>query len=97
MKTEITTRSDGPMHYIEVIQTDHTPHWQSYGGGSATIRFQTHDLAKHLSIDTTERSARSNRSKRTMVTLEENAARALYERLHALFGRGGAEKSGGAH
>jgi ribosomal protein L39E len=75
------TQSHKPARLV-VRDNEHVPHWVRAGRGLALIEFDVPDRAdvpQWLSIDTEERGERS--SKRTMVTLDEPAMRALYQHL----------------
>lgn len=74
------------MSELLVHLPDTRPHWQNSGSGYAQIMFTLHKVAKWLSINAVERSHNTSASKRTMITLDEAGARALYEQLHKVFG-----------
>ena|SRR5436190_24390516 len=59
---------------------DHQPHWLRSGNGQARLRVSTHVDRKWLSFDASEEInlAPNGGSKRTMVTLDEQSAAALY-------------------
>lgn len=84
-KQTIQTRTDGPVHHMTVAFRGHTPHWKTHGEGHAQIEFTTHDKAGWVSMDAQEWSKDNKASKRTMLTLDEPAGRALYERLKAMY------------
>jgi hypothetical protein len=69
----------GGRYEFEWWDDDHQPHWQHSGKGQAHLRVSTHIDRKWLSFDAIETSlAPDGRSKRTMVTLDEQAAAKLY-------------------
>src|SRR5437879_5373152 len=58
---------------------DHQPHWLRSGKGQARLRVSTHIDRKWLSFEASEINiAPKGGSKRTMVTLDEQSAAALY-------------------
>jgi hypothetical protein len=58
---------------------DHQPHWLRSGKGQACLRVSTHIDRKWLSFDASEINLAPNGgSKRTMITLDEQSAAALY-------------------
>ena len=73
---------------VEIFIPDHTPHWRVYdNAGRATISFvmgKPEGGEYWLSINATEQGEKS--WKQTMITLDEAAARAVYEYIGARLG-----------
>lgn len=84
---EVKTKDD--LRTIRIGFANYTPHWLSYcNDGGAYMEVTTHDKAKWVSFDTQEWSnSPKKHTKRTMITLHEDAARKLYEQLHEVYGK----------
>jgi len=79
-QTSSGTKDDGNIGgrcEFEWWDHDHQPHWLRSGKGQARLRVSTHIDRKWLSFDASETSLNGG-SKRTMVTLDEQSAAALY-------------------
>lgn len=77
----------GPLHTLVVGETPHTMSWSTSKVGFASCTLLTHDKARWVSLTLVE-CPHGGRRTQTMMTLHEAAARAVYTRLHALFGSG---------
>lgn len=84
-KQIVSSRTDGPIHYLTIAFQGHLPHWKTFGEGHARIEIMTHDHAGWISLDAQEWSQGGKTSKRTMLTLDEAGGRQLYERLKAMY------------
>lgn len=84
-KPNITRCKNGPFTRLRMWWADHRPHWKAYGSGHASVEFDLNPQAGWLAIDTEEFSEGGKSSKRTMVTLEEEGARALHTLLSERF------------
>ena len=79
-------RADDPMIALVMRNSEARPHWVRFGDGSAVIDLLANTGAKWLSIDTTETRDDGKSSKRTMVTLDEPAVRALRDFCNKVLG-----------
>jgi hypothetical protein len=81
-QTTSGTKDDGNVGgrcEFEWWDDDHPPHWLRSGKGQARLRVATHIDRKWLSFDASEINLAPNGgTKRTMVTLDERSAAALY-------------------
>lgn len=84
-KPTISRTMAGPVKSLRLWWKDHRPHWKAYGSGHATATFAMHEAADWLEIDTEEFSEGGKSSKRTMVTLHNDEARALHALLSERF------------
>lgn len=82
----IASKDDSPLHVRVLRNADHRPSWVRFGEGSAVIDLWAHTGAKWLSIDTTESRDDGKASKRTMVTLDEDAVRELRDLCNRVLG-----------
>lgn len=82
----IASKQTGPLRALVLRDGNHTPHWVRFGEGSAVIDLSAHTGVKWLSIDTTETRDDGKSSKRTMVTLDEQAVRALRDFCNQVLG-----------
>lgn len=84
-KQTTETEKKGPINRLRVFFKGHTPHWKRYGGGNAYLEVTTHDAAKWVGLDATETAEESKAQKRTMLTLDEDAGRALLRQLLPIY------------
>lgn len=70
---------------IRIVDESHTPSWKRYGQGMAITRISTHTDSRYLSLDLEEISHPNGpnkggaSSKRTMTTLDREAAQAVFD------------------
>lgn len=69
---------------FDVAEQNHTASWSRFDEGYATFNARVHKRAGWLSLVMVE-SAKSTRQ--TMMTLTPESAKALYEFLHAQYGK----------
>lgn len=83
------TMKGQPGHYghndLRIHDNDHTPSWKRSGGGTATLTVSAHVAPGNtwISLNTGEFGEKSSRE--TMLTIHDDAARALYEYLRTKF------------
>lgn len=87
MAKSTKTKNDGPLMRFDFFDSDHTPHWQNYGSGHASLTVQSHTENPYLSFIADEYSDKKGSSKKTMVTLDAEQARALYEWMKKLYSK----------
>jgi hypothetical protein len=83
-----TRKDDEHRRKLELTNPDKKPHWQVFGKGFASAVFEVNRQAGWLTVDTTETAVLGENKfhrKRTMITLDPAANRALYEMLRDHF------------
>lgn len=88
----VTRNMFGNRPRLEIHAPEHKPHWVVYGKGVANFEAEANMTSQTLSLEIEETrfanpSADQKRdtSKRTMLTLETHAARAMYDLLKEMF------------
>lgn len=85
----ISSKDSGPLIDRVLCDHEHRPSWVRFGEGRAVVDLSAHTGAKWLSIDTTETRDDGKASKRTMVTLDEQAVRLLRDFCNKVLGEEG--------
>ena len=84
MIQSFTTRVDGPVRTLRVNTSAVSISWSRWKTGTCQVQATSHDGPKWLSLSV-EECPEGGKRRYAMATLNEPAARALYEQLRAAF------------